>query len=219
MKLYHHSQDILEQVNPCSYIQNLHTKPHGLWLSCETGIEGDISWQEWCKMEEYRFDRLKYKHKVKLKPNTKLITIKDKASLIQFTNKYIKRPIKTLTSNLYIDWITISKSYQGIMIYPIQSNSRHDPRLSWYNSWDCASGCIWDTNTIKSIKLVEEITNIKIGGTPITYDEIMTTFRELSYTGKQTLMELTKRGTNTQDIVIQMKKEIKDIEHKAKEKK
>ena len=164
MELFHHSQDVMEQVNPCSYIQSIHIKPNGLWLSCETKIKEDISWQEWCEIHQYRLDRLKYKHKVKLKPNIKLITIHDEKSLIQFSEQYrTKNHHRTknhpvLKINLHMDWITIAKSHQGIMIYPTQHALRFDSKLSWYHSWDCASGCIWDTNAIESIELIEEIT-------------------------------------------------------------
>lgn len=56
--------------------------------------------------------------------------------------------------DIRIDWLTIYKKYQGIIIAPYFYNFRN--YWIWYNGWDVASGCVWDTKCIESIELVKK---------------------------------------------------------------
>lgn len=49
----------------------------------------------------------------------------------------------------YIDWASVCRAYQGIVISPYFWSRRMGPM--WYYSWDCASGVIWDADAIESV--------------------------------------------------------------------
>lgn len=50
------------------------------------------------------------------------------------------------------DWENIAKEYDGIIIAPYQQSWRLI--FSWYHGLDCASGCIWNLDSIKEFKLI-----------------------------------------------------------------
>ena len=52
-------------------------------------------------------------------------------------------------SSKLIDWAEVAKDYQGVLITPYLEERR---TRYWYNTWDCASGCIWDTTCMASIE-------------------------------------------------------------------
>lgn len=54
-----------------------------------------------------------------------------------------------------IDWKKVTEEYQGIIISPYIWQRRLAPHTMWYYGWDVASGCIWDTDAIEEVKLVE----------------------------------------------------------------
>jgi len=48
----------------------------------------------------------------------------------------------------FVDWTAIQKEgYKGVEIIPYQMDYRD---ITWYNQWDVASGCIWDSSCIKN---------------------------------------------------------------------
>ena len=115
-------------------------KPYGLWY----GV--DDAWADWCRSEMPDW----------LKPNNfiieidyaKMIRITTESDLLLFTEEYgVENPWPRKT---YISWPTVAKEYSGIEISPY----RWDCRLNvpWYYGWDCASGCIWKSDAIKSIE-------------------------------------------------------------------
>lgn len=53
---------------------------------------------------------------------------------------------------IWIDWVKVKPLYDGIIITPYQWRCRLDPDIFWYYSWDCASGCIWNLETIETTK-------------------------------------------------------------------
>ncbi len=50
-----------------------------------------------------------------------------------------------------IEWWRVAQKYPGIMITPYCWQRRLD--LFWYYGWDCASGCIWDSEAVASIEV------------------------------------------------------------------
>jgi hypothetical protein len=59
--------------------------------------------------------------------------------------------------NWKVSWIAVAEQWQGIIIAPYLWERRlGDP--SWYYTWDCASGCIWDATAIASVSLTEPAT-------------------------------------------------------------
>lgn len=127
-------------------------KPVGLWLS----DEDDYGWKEWC--EDNSFDRrYKYVYEILLTSNAKVLHIKNEAELEAFVGKYgydfmqEDMGIKASFTMRLIRWEQVAEKYQGVIITPYLWSQRLNPRHQWYYAWDCASGCIWDADAIKSI--------------------------------------------------------------------
>lgn len=121
-------------------------KPHGLWITTDS----EDGWREWCLREEfgcgsYRFD-------LRIKPEANLLWLKTEEEMIEFTDEYELKdnnPVKGL--RFWLDWQRVMDKYQGIMIFPCQYRMRMDDRTTWYNPWDCASGCIWKPASVLEI--------------------------------------------------------------------
>ena len=145
--------------------QRISLKPNGFWYSC-----GD-DWYNWIKREKMT----KYLHKyiqqininnnvmtdIRNKDKNKLLIIKNVKDFDIFNKRYGKLqdyllPIidNFVMINQYIDWIKVSKDYGGIEICPYFISRNN---YVWYNSWDVASGCIWNTKAIiKNSELIYE---------------------------------------------------------------
>ena len=167
MRLVHFSKEPLgEIVSVPEQVPGM--KPRGLWVSDETGG----GWSKWCESEQFQLDRLALAHEVKLAPQANILFLRDAEAIDVFTLGYRSDildkhgpPIKSVKvgdkefkfeNNIFIDWATVAKKYQGIIITPYIYERRlsifHDcPDTSWYYGWDCASGCIWDATAIESV--------------------------------------------------------------------
>ena len=128
-------------------------KPTGLWLSV-----GD-TWKQWCEGEEWGLDRLKYKYLIKLASSTSILWLKTITELDEFSAEYKRQPGWIPNSNaiisdfaLFVDWKGVAAKWQGIIIDPYQWERRLLPSCFWYYTWDCASGCIWDSKAIASME-------------------------------------------------------------------
>jgi hypothetical protein len=55
----------------------------------------------------------------------------------------------------YPAWSVISKEYDGIIISPYQWNLQFHTCFFWYHGWDCASGCVWNLDSIKEFNHLE----------------------------------------------------------------
>lgn len=140
-----------------------HFKPCGLWVS----VDGPDDWPEWCRDNEFRVDMLAVAHRVRLAPEARLTVITSPKLLNAFHAIYshdteYTRHMEThyparnyglgddfLYRQLPIDWARVAAEYDGIVIAPYL----WDLRLfgpSWYSTWDCASGCIWNLSAIES---------------------------------------------------------------------
>ena len=125
-------------------------KPQGLWVS----VDGDNDWKSWCTSTGYKKRRLAIRYRVTLKKPRRLLWLGTVRKIRNFQKKYgavslIFADAEHLGVRA-IDWDRVSKDYAGIVIAPYQWSLRHD--FMWYYIWDCASGCIWDTSVIESVK-------------------------------------------------------------------
>lgn len=154
MNLSHYSIDRIEALAPQSYLQRSHMKPSGFWLS----VDGEDDWAEWCVGETFRPHALKYRHVVTLKDGANILHLCTPDEVIQFSKEYYDREIKAVMDAIvYINWSAVAREYAGIIIAPYQWSLRLDNRdTSWYYSWDCASGCIWDLDAIETIRCAGE---------------------------------------------------------------
>lgn len=128
-------------------------KPTGLWLSDESD-EG--SWSEWCRSENFHLDRLTVEHEINLAAKASILRVSSVEELDDFNALYdIQYPwTRNRPGNDGIDWIRVSKEYDGILITPYLWSQRLTEKYRWYYSWDCASGCIWNNSVIASIRVV-----------------------------------------------------------------
>jgi hypothetical protein len=149
-KLFHYAADPVEQINSVAQQPVPWRKPAGLWVSAETG-NGD-SWNDWCRAEDYNLESLATVHEIELRPDANLLWITDEAGVLELTGQHGLHDMAGIAT---IDWAAVARHYQGIVIAPYIRSLRLDPRTTWYYTWDCASGCIWDADAIAGIKLIE----------------------------------------------------------------
>jgi len=119
--------------------QTPHHKPKGLWYGIGT------SWVDWIRSEQPDWEE-DYTHIVDV-DLSKIKVIRSYDELLKFSDEY---SIGDKPTGGLIDWAKVASKYSGIEIVPYIFKARFD--LLWYYSWDVASGCIWDSNAIKSIK-------------------------------------------------------------------
>lgn len=129
-------------------------KPRGCWITDDS----ESCWREWCVGERFNLEALTHKHEIVLDESNILI-LRNAWELDDFTRQYggtclwgpPGEPRKY--RNRYIDWQKVAGRYDGLIITPYQWERRMD--LNWYYTWDCASGCIWNADAIREIRLIE----------------------------------------------------------------
>ena len=123
-------------------------KPSGIWLTPDS----DDNWEWFCRAEDFQTNRLKVRFEIKLKPEAKIIWIKNKAALESFELLYSHKNSSLKDYDL-INWSEVASDAQGILITPYISECRFGH--NWYYPWDCSSACVWDADAIESIRLDE----------------------------------------------------------------
>lgn len=161
-----------------TYEQNLGYKPHGLWYSL-ANLDNN-SWISFC-IENEMYNKIDlnknylYKFNISKKYYTifnnktilpvldfSIIRIRNFKDLNFFTEKYSI----IVDKYLVINWIKVKEDgWSGIEFSPFfslytkvnyknrEKNSRFLMKYSWYSSVDVSSGCIWNTDLIKKIKI------------------------------------------------------------------
>lgn len=154
MQFIHYSAEQLDTWRPVSYLQRQAYKPSGMWFSVEDAAENDQNWYTWCHGEEWGLERLTFRHKLTLveKPNLLILDTPDK--MLAFTKQYARNFTSVRNHFSHVNWPAVTAKYSGIAIYPYFWQFRLESLYSWYYPWDCASGCVWDINIIKSIKII-----------------------------------------------------------------
>ena len=125
-------------------------KPEGLWVSVEGGGDG---WSDWCRSEQYGLDGLAYAHRVTLAEGANILTLSDAAQIDEFTATYSL--LDAQRASYRIDWRAVAAKHQGILISPYVWERRLSLHASWYYTWDCASGCIWNRAAVASVEVIE----------------------------------------------------------------
>lgn len=162
MRLIHYSPRSISELQTREYDQNeveFHCKPNGLWIS----VEGSDDWKEWCKAEEFRLDCLRFSYEVILKEEANILYLNTKEEIFSFSKQYAYRSRARKSGEFYdtedtheLNWFEIKKKYQGIVVAPYQWDCRLELGSSWYYTWDCASGCIWDLTCVKDFVFLQE---------------------------------------------------------------
>jgi hypothetical protein len=130
-------------------------KPRGLWYAC-----GD-AWIDWLRLNS-RWDLAYANYLYEIQINESVLKITSKSDFIKFSKIYdIKRELYTDVTN----WRKVQQDgYTGIEVCPYDKQWRWDWDKEeekiiggmWFNTWDAASGCIWDTSGVQNIILVKE---------------------------------------------------------------
>ena len=115
-------------------------KPNGFWVSCENS---DLGWKEWCETNDFD-GNWDYSYKVYLTQHANILLLENSQQIKDFSEKYS-------AGDWIVDWKEVAKIYDGIIIAPYQWSCRLN--VSWYYTWDCASGCIWNAKAIKTFLL------------------------------------------------------------------
>jgi hypothetical protein len=132
-------------------------KPRGFWI---TDDSPDDCWRKWCVSEQFNLENLTHKHEVVL-DETDILILRTLAALARFNDEFLVEKWWGPTGhprkyrNICMDWPAVAARYSGLIITPYQWSRRLDLSYSWYNPWDCASGCIWKARAILEIKLIE----------------------------------------------------------------
>ncbi|CAB4122930.1 hypothetical protein UFOVP28_77 [uncultured Caudovirales phage] len=140
-----HSRPQPDKTSEGSY-RSPYDKPKGLWVSNES----DHGWKDWCVGEQWelRPNSFNWRNDILLKPDASVLILEDSVDVVRFSREWGKADHKYRDS-IYIDWKGVASEWQGIIIPNYLWNDRLHHQ--WYYPWDCASGCIWDADAIKSI--------------------------------------------------------------------
>jgi hypothetical protein len=141
--LYHWSQTPIEALDQRQYVQDVDHKPKGFWF------DSDGDWARWCEGEEYGLQRLEFKHRIDIADWSRILLVETVSQLDLFAKMYF-------ADRWHIDWKRVAANFSGILISPYQWERRLHPLTSWYYSWDCASGCVWDVGAIKLCPAIKE---------------------------------------------------------------
>lgn len=146
LRLVHYSARPLSALKPVkAATQSQGPKPRGLWLSVEDDPE--TSWRGWCEAESFSLDRLKVATPLLIGPSANVLHLRGAADIDTFTAEYLA---ETERYSWAIDWPKVTARYDGIIIAPYVWTRRLHDGCSWYYGWDCASGCVWNTDILLS---------------------------------------------------------------------
>ena len=123
-------------------IRLIHFKPVGLWYAC--GAE----WLDWLKYNEptrWGFCGL---YEIILDESL-LLRIDTLDKLREFA-RLSKPPQTQCYREHFLNWSFAYSRYAGIEICPYQPKARHE--MGWYETWDVASGCVWNSDAIVGVK-------------------------------------------------------------------
>jgi len=144
---YHFAAEPIPIILPWARSAHRNNKPPGFWFTDDS----EDSWDNWCRTEGFHEHKLAYRHRLTL-DQPRILWVEGEASFDEFVNEYAFDP-RADRWDLSINWYAVSRSYAGIGIFPYLWSRRLVYR--WYNTWDCASGCIWDTTAILSMEDAE----------------------------------------------------------------
>ncbi len=153
IKYIHYSADRIIVVRSAKQKTELYMKPNGLWFSVEDGN----GWQGWCQDNSWNLDCFKFHHLLKLKKDADICRIQNTNQFDFFANSYKEYPPWDIGHMIamFINWARVAEKYQGIIIAPYLYDRRLESNSSWYYGWDCSSGCVWDTDAVESISVIE----------------------------------------------------------------
>lgn len=123
-------------------------KPYGTWVS----VPGEDDWYTWCSRTFGKAD-LAYRHTLEL-DTTDVLVISTRKALVDFSKRYRTSlsGFEAFPDMLPLDWQRVAADYRGLVIAPWQPQVR---MMTWYYTWDCASGVIWDSSALRLLWTVQ----------------------------------------------------------------
>lgn len=152
--IFEHYASEPREIDAREYIQAEDTpydKPNGFWIS----VKGQDDWPSWCISEQFAEERLKYRHRVTLQEGHNIKILNNEKDIDLFEESYSTEFGSSSISRhqmMVIRWPLVASLYDGILIPRYLWSMRF---RNWYYGWDCASGCVWNTDVIR-IESVEE---------------------------------------------------------------
>ena len=146
MKFQHFTSRPLKFDPTRTYDQTDTFKPHGFWVS----IEGTDDWKAWCEREEFRTETLVNCTEFEI-DLTNVIQLHTTLDILSFTDRF-RVSLGFRHASVWINWEEVAALYSGIIITPYNWECRYHRDTTWYYSWDCASGCIWDLSILTEVK-------------------------------------------------------------------
>jgi hypothetical protein len=154
--LVHYTDKPLEKVYSCDNSKKVITetmpgKPFGLWVSAE-GY--NITWKDWCENEGFvvREGAFNFAYEIRLSDKANILRLSTREDIDWFTEKYVTQPVFPGSNiMLFPDWVDLCSEYQALIVSPYIWSRRLAPHTHWYYGWDCSSGVIWDSNSVKEI--------------------------------------------------------------------
>ena len=151
LRLVHWSRHPIEVVKSCEQSSGRRNdKPKGLWVSDENAEE---SWSRWCEDEQMGWLHENV-YEVTVWPDANVLVVDSELDLFRFDEEYsVEAPYPYCRGG--INWLEVAEEYDGIIISPYQWGQRLGS-IEWYYGWDCASGCIWNGDSVQSFIELDE---------------------------------------------------------------
>ena len=157
----HYSDKPLYRATSCLKGLKADTKPAGLWFTDTT----EYNWKWWCRAEKFRVHKLRVVTEVVVDP-TRLLFLRSANAIDRFTKEFEDQKSFPFMRRWNIDWPRVAEDYAGIVITPYQWERRLTDHAKWYYTWDCASGCIWNSKAILEIKPCKPVTRSRSRSSP-----------------------------------------------------
>lgn len=130
-------------------------KPHGGLYACPTK-DVDISWESWCRSEDFRVEALNKHFDFTLKDNARVLTIKDIKDLEKLPRFREDNPGSALFS-MGIDFEKLSKDYDALMVWIYRSSDISEDELSWDGIYYRLYGWDVDSLLVMNPDIIEEV--------------------------------------------------------------
>ena len=124
-----------------------HEKPRGLWVS----VKGEDDWPSWCQSEMPHWMSSRARTRITLAADADILLLTGEGDIDRFTIQYGEPIDRGAFTTHCIAWDAVAEAYDGIIIAPYVWSRRLHLPTNWYNTWDCASGCIWRSRAISGV--------------------------------------------------------------------
>jgi hypothetical protein len=131
------------------------SKPNGVWFSVVSEEDGSDGWRDYCKANGKMLEP--YRTELVLDQDA-ILWVRTKAEIDKLTDDYGYSPpipaeflkSKSDYTRSAICWKRLATKYGGIVIAPYCAERRQ--KKLWYYTWDCASGCVWNSNAVRELR-------------------------------------------------------------------